>query len=115
MNPGTSKFAGILTSRIKESEKTSLVLDFATINSDYSLLTNTFPIPLPKSDYTVCRGLALGTAGGVFGLTKDSQGHIHEIEVPERLSSLKPGDRVLVGWVGNEAVVIDVILPADRL
>lgn len=115
MNPGTSKFAGILTSRIRESENSSLILDFAVINSDYSLLTNTFPIPVPKSDYTVCRGLTFGAAGAVLGTTKESEGHSHEIGVPEKLNSMKPGDRVLIAWVGNEAVVIDVILPADRI
>ena len=34
-----------------------LVLDFGSINKDMSLLTNTFPIPIPRSEYHVSAGL----------------------------------------------------------
>jgi hypothetical protein len=31
------------------------------------------------------------------------------------MRKLKPGDRVLVAWVQNEAVVVDIILPAASI
>ena len=43
-----------------------LCLDFAEIQADGSLLSNTFPIPIPKNDYRVCRQLTLGKTGGKF-------------------------------------------------
>lgn len=36
--------------------------------------------------------------------------HVHDVLIPEKMRWLKPGDRVLLAWVGNEAVVIDIIL-----
>ena len=36
--------------------------------------------------------------------------HQHHVLVPEKMRSLKPGDRVLVAWVQNEAVVVDIIV-----
>ena len=35
--------------------ESSLVLDFGEIKDDESLVTNTFPIPIPKGDYHVLR------------------------------------------------------------
>ena len=82
-----------------------LVLDFGSINKDMSLLTNTFPIPIPRSEYHVCRlvgGLAYTISGGSHGGHEGGNGsHTH--------TAKPPGDRVLVAWVQNEAVVIDVV------
>lgn len=117
-----------------------LLLDFGTIQGDLSLLTNTYPIPIPKTDYTVCRQLALGATGTLLTSTatdgKHSHGpsgehaqeigsgahshtneapHAHSVLVPEKMRKLKKDDRVLVAWVQNEAVVVDIILPATAL
>lgn len=105
---GANKLARTLSNRMKNESKSSLVLDFGSINSDYSLTTNTFPVKIPKKDYTVCRhisGMSLGTSGGSRG------SHSHSIPVPK----LKPGDRVLVAWIQSEAVVVDVIVSASSL
>lgn len=67
---GANKLARTLSNRMKNESKSSLVLDFGSINSDYSLTTNTFPVKIPKKDYTVCRhisGMSLGTSGGSHG------------------------------------------------
>lgn len=46
----------------------------------------------------------------------DTEGaHIHAVLIPESMRKLKVGDRVLVAWVGNDPVVIDIILPATDL
>lgn len=118
-HPGASRLARVLSERIKKENESPLVLDFGEIQINYSLLTNTFPIPIPKGDYSVCRsvnGYALGTSESSWiGHMKDDKhihsnpslvsGHSHDVPLPK----LHPGDRVLVAWVHSEAVVVDVI------
>jgi hypothetical protein len=38
--------------------------------------------------------------------------HVHDVLIGEKYRWLHPGDRVLVAWVGDDAVVIDLIFPA---
>lgn len=102
---GANKFARTMVNRMKAESSTSLVLDFGSINEDYSLTTNTFPVRIPKSDYMVCRHLS-GMNINVMG---NGANFIGQIPV------LKPGDRVLVAWVQNDVVVVDVIVPANSL
>ena len=114
-NPGASKLGKVLAQRMSKQSESSLVLDYGSIEADYSLKTNTFPLPIPKSEYTECRhvgGLSISTNGGEHSGHGSGNGyHSHTIPVP----SVKPGDRVLVAWVQNEVTVIDVIVPASRL
>ena len=63
-NPGVNKLGQVLQERMKACGASPLLLDFGTIQGDMSLITNTFPIPIPKTDYTVCRQLTLGATGG---------------------------------------------------
>lgn len=113
-NPGTNKLASVLSQRMKKENESPLVIDFGEIQGNGSLVTNTFPVPIPKGDYSVCRhvgSLGFDTIGGGHeghdGQTQDYHTglHTHSIKPP----SIKPGDRVLVAWVQSEAVVIDVI------
>lgn len=113
--PGINSLAGILSGRMKQENKSAEVLDFGKINPDYSLQTNTFPIPIPKTDYTVLRCAAYGEADAVIGETSEESSpgsHKHDVLLPKNMKSICPGDSVLVAWVGNDAVVIDIILPA---
>jgi len=41
--------------------------------------------------------------------------HQHHVLIPEKMRHLEPGDRVLVAWVGDDACVIDLILPATEI
>lgn len=65
-NPGLSKLAATLQGQMQKNQeaRSSLVIDFGQIQADYSLLTNTYPIPIPKSDYIVCRQLTIGSTNG---------------------------------------------------
>lgn len=109
-HPGTAKLAGVLSDRMKRENKAPLTLDFGEIQANGSLKTNTFPIPIPKGDYTICRtvaGLTLSTSAESW-LNKAPSGvplHSHSVPIP----TVKAGDRVLVAWIQSEAVVIDVI------
>ena len=43
----------------------------------------------------------------------DTEGsHSHRVKYPDSMIHIKPGDRVLVAWVGDTCTVIDIILPA---
>ena len=35
--------------------------------------------------------------------------HEHIVLIPEKMRRIKAGDRVLVAWVENEAVVVDIV------
>lgn len=114
-NAGTNRLANVLSRRMKKECESPLILDFGEIQPNGSLVTNTFPVPIPKGDYSVCRhvgglGFAISEGGhaGHEGQTPTyhTGAHDHTAELP----AAKPGDRVLVGWVQNEAVVIDVIM-----
>lgn len=113
-HPGTVRLASVLNQRMQKTNETPLLLDFGEIQGNGSLMTNTFPVPIPKGDYSVCRlvgGLSFEADGGSHkgheGQTKthNTGTHSHMIEPPV----IKPGDRVLVAWVQNEAVVVDVV------
>ncbi len=121
-NEGTNKLANVLNGRMQEESKSPLVLDFGGIQADGSLVTNTFPVPIPKGDYSILRQLTLGVAGDILtttsgkgndgeheGHTDGTGSHTHEILLPEKMRSVGPGDRVLVAWVHSEAVVVDIV------
>ena len=106
---GASKLASVLDSRMNEHGENGLQLDFGIINDDYSLTCNTFQIPVPKDDYSVCSflsGLTVSVGGGNHnGHSSGNGSHKHTVQMPK----LKPGDRVLVAWVDDEPVVVDRI------
>lgn len=109
-NEGINKLAGVIQSRMKSMSDKPQMLDFGVIQSDMSLVTNQFPKPIPQTDYMVCRQLTLGATDSELTKTKGSG--TKNVLVPEKMRSIKPGDRVLVAWVGDDACVVDIILPA---
>lgn len=111
---GISKLASVMSERMKRENESPLVLDFGEIQENGSLVTNTFPVPIPKGDYSVCRHVGSlsftileGSHAGHEGQTEthNTGEHRHMVKPP----SIRPGDRVLVAWVESEAVVIDII------
>lgn len=154
MNEGLNKLAQVLNNRTQSIQQaySELLLDFGQIQQDYSLLTNTYPIPIPKSDYLVLRQLTLGSVGTILTTTTQegthehsgtgshehengaheghesgdgkhthlggnhshgqAGGHTHNVTIPEKMRSIRPGDHVLVAWVQNDAVVLDIIVNA---
>lgn len=115
---GINKLANALSIRMKQASRSPLLLELGTIGDDYSLQTDTFPISMPAADYTVCRSAAYGQENGeVFHTFYESapEDHRHKLNIGKMMKSIMPGDRVLVAWVQNEPVVIDIILPATVL
>ena len=107
--PGISRLAGAMKKISGLGKDDSLLLDFGVINSDGSLRTNTFPVSIPKKDYMVCSWLN-GASGSTSSNGDPSHRHTFTVN-----SKLKAGDRVLVAWVQNDAVVIDKILHGNQV
>lgn len=82
-NPGTNKLARVLSGRIKKESESPVLLEFGVIQNNNSLTTDSFPVSIPQGDYFVLENVS-----------KDV---------------IKAGDRVLVAWIGDDAVVIDVV------
>lgn len=99
-NNGINHLARVLFNRSNQERNAhdTLILDFGVIQNDFSLLTNTFPHAIPPSDYLVTKRL---TRPYVIGESTEP--------------AINAGDHVLVAWVQNDAVVIDVILPAANI
>lgn len=124
-SPGANKLANVLAGMMCAANDKPLVLDFGIINGDYSLSTNTFPLPIPKSDYSVCRAVTYDPGvpltqtycDGAHGHPDAGYGgsHVHDVRLPEKMYWIRPGDKVLVAWVQNEAVVIDLVYDGDRV
>ena len=79
---GINRLARALNERMKAHSDKPWVFDFGSIQNDMSLLTNKFPLPIPQTDYVVCRSVALGGAGSILGQTQsvgkpNSGKHIH--------------------------------------
>lgn len=76
---GMNHLARVLSDRTEQHREaySDLVLDFGVIQSDYSLLTNTYPIPIPKADYLVLRQLTLGNTGSPLTVTTENGLHEH--------------------------------------
>jgi len=115
-SPGMSKLAGVLKEIARGEQDTNLLLDFGVIQSDKSLLTNTYSIPIPKSDYLVCGQLkqATDTSSTTSVSVGDHGSHKHSVTITTH-DALSVGDRVLVAWVQNDAVVIDKIYTAEQV
>ena len=132
-NPGINKLGKVLQQRMRETNASPLMLDFGAIQGDYSLLTNTYPIPIPKTDYLVCRQLTIEKQAVnqqqaqqmeattfIVTLSKPVYARRNRDKPQARRTYtgknavVKPGDRVLVAWVQNDAV-IDVVLPATKI
>ena len=158
---GINRLGIVLNKQMNKNSDKPLVLDFGVIQDDYSLLTNTYPLPIPLSDYVICRSVSYDPKKpltmtwwadeepSVSGWededwsenawrgskvnnhnppdTSPPHGHgnkgesdiecgkhYHDVYLPKKMRWLVPGDRVLVAWVGVDAVVIDIVMDAKE-
>ena len=96
--------AGLLHSRMGRTVKkgTSLPpLELGTITANMGLQVDGLPAPL--ADYMVSRHLTLDSI--------EEPG----VVIPEKLRSLRAGDRVLVAWVSNNPIIVDVVYDKSEM
>lgn len=132
------KLGSLMQAQMKKTAQgnRTICLELGTINKDLALIVSSLSNPIPRGDYMLCRQLTLGPTHEILTQTKAGQGthphgpsgghsqyegsgvhshpssegaHVHDVLIPETMRWIKPGDRVLVAWVGTEAVVIDLV------
>lgn len=108
---GMERLAQTIRGAIARQTAVPPVMELGVIQPDMSLKVDRFSRPIPAGDYLVCRHLNLPDplVTTEEALTGDLQ-HTHAVPRPEKLAPLKPGDRVLVAWVDDDPVVIDVVV-----
>ncbi|MBQ3451974.1 MAG: hypothetical protein IJL12_08770 [Selenomonadaceae bacterium] len=124
-NAGANALTNTLTGMMKKIADKPPVLDFGIINTDLSLTINSFPRPVPLSDYSICRQLLYDpniplTETYVDGSHDHPEAsppgtHSHKVKLPKKMRRLKAGDKVLVAIIQNEFVVVDIVYNAEHL
>ena len=85
-NAGANSLTRTLGSMMRGISDKPPSLDFGKINDDFSLTVNSFPQPVPKDSYSVCRSVIYSPA---YPLTEDVQGEPKrkpdgtKIEIPD--------------------------------
>lgn len=108
--------------------------ELGIINKDLSLSVTSLSNPIPKGDYMVSLHLTTKNTGAVLTTTaadglhshgpsgshsqqtgdgthshNNEGAHSHAVLVGATIRGIQPGDRVLVLWVGTEAIVVDIV------
>lgn len=100
---GIGQLAAVVDDRIRERAQggmeQTLMFDFADVLGDYSIRPNTYPAVIPLKDYTACK----------------NAGNHHYGALPPPPPQIKPGDRVLIVWVGKQPVLVDVITRGEKI
>ncbi len=80
---GYNNLLRAIQEEIEDKTNRPPILDFGEITGEKGLVMNFFPLAIPPDGYLVSHRAASGD------------------------EKIKPGDRVLVAWVGDDPVVID--------
>ena len=85
---------------------------------------NHYPCPIPQDKYSVNRSLTYDPSVPLTETYVDGSHehsccsggeHDHKVKLPKKMNWVKPGDRVVVAWIDNEAVVMCVVYNAATL
>ena len=136
MKSNMQRLGDQLTGRMKKTASAAVptTIELGTINANLSLTTDSIKSPIPKGDYLVNKTLTGSQStsseshthsggdhehsGGTHAQESGSGAHTHSggshthsggdhaHKLPGEYGNLKAGDRVLVAWCGNDAVVI---------
>lgn len=72
-------------------------LEFGCINDDFSLTADSLKDTIPKDEYLISSNL------------QKKECTYHET-ICECMCGIKSGDRVLIAWVGNSPVILDILI-----
>lgn len=134
MSSNIQRLGNTLTSRMAQQAKAAIpvTVELGIINGDMSLTVDSLAGKIRPSDYMVDLRLTHDTyytynelnssrnaphhhAGGTHAQYEGSGYHthddgLHDHRVPSVFRKLKPGDRVLVIWVGHEPIIVSIVV-----
>lgn len=127
MPKNIENFASLMATRMQQTANAAIPnsLELGTVNNDMSITPDNFGVPIPKGDYMVNLMLTTslvtsdtehthsgGAHGGHTGGSGDHShsGGKHNHALPSAHRGIRPGDRILIAWCGNEAVVISIVV-----
>ncbi len=108
-------------------------LEFGTIGDDLSLTMDSLKDAIPKGEYLLALRLTALTGDNfkdhVISHVHEGGGHSqytgsglhshtdgeHSHVLPEPMRGIRPGDRVLVAWVGGQPIVMDIVTGSKEL
>ncbi len=90
-----------------QSAGTPQLVEFGVIQDDLSLRVDSLKDEIPKGEYLL-NLLLTGLTGGSLVSSVDGT-HPHRHTLPASLRGIRPSDRVLVLWVGNQPVVLAIL------
>jgi len=82
-------------------------VEFGVIQEDLSLRVDSLKDDIPKGEYLL--NLSLTGLTGDFLVSSVDGTHPHSHTLPAPLRGIRPNDRVLVLWVGNQPVVLAIL------
>ncbi len=128
-------FGELLNQHIQRVRRagTEWTLELGTIGGDLSLTVDGLKDVIPKGDYLLALRLTALTGddlishpithvheGGGHSQYTGSGHHTHtdgkhSHVLPEPLRGIRPGDRVIVSWVGGQPIVMDIVTGSKEL
>ena len=107
MGKNVQRLGAALSGRMSRTARDAVhtFVELGVIDGQLALITDSLKIPIPKGDYMLSLTLT-----GSFATKAGGDGHVHAL--PDAFRAIKPGDRVLVAWCGNEPVVLSVVVPS---
>ena len=120
-------FASMMSDRMQQAANAAIpnTLELGVVNDNMSITPDNFRIPIPKGDYMVnlrllgkpeTKEIAHTHSGGFHdGHTGGDGSHVHtdgkhKHDLQPEYRGIQPGDRILIAWCGNEAVVIAIVV-----
>ena len=122
MGKQMQRLGDVIANRMTSTARanSSPALELGTINSDLSLKVDSLKGNIRPSDYMV--DLRLTHTDYKTDIENDGNGHTHtggdhthsggqhKHRIPDVFRKLKAGDRVLVAWVGNEPIIVAIVV-----
>ncbi|MDO5397198.1 MAG: hypothetical protein Q4G33_04640 [bacterium] len=101
--------ASAIESAVKDLSVT--YTDIGTITAGGALQTRKYPTPIPRADYLIGRVVS-GWAEEIIKTEVEPVEHFHKLKTKKIFTQfeLHAGDKVLVVWVDNTPVVVDVLM-----
>ena len=108
MSKNMQRFASVMANRMRQTSNAAVptTIELGIVNANMSITPDSLRAAIPKGDYMV----SLLLTSGRFTADASYDGYTHKHELPEAIRGLRPGDRILIAWCGDDPVVIAVVV-----